>query len=775
MKRSCLYHQCLSSLALVSVALWIAAGTKVDGNPPPGPTPENQAEEQAARGNYDAAVTLWRSALADAVGKNDVHRQLADAVGVAQALGELGQNRLAEEALEKADGLAKTATDLRMQAQIESSLGTLYMYSTNPVDAEGLLIKSVALARQEKDEPLTATTLNNLANFNVCQGKNEEAFAEYSEGISLAQKNGDETLVVKILANLLTSTLNAGEFDLAKACALKIIVKEKDLPDSHEKAEAFLTAGKACVDIFTQTQPDDDDLRLKAYDAYQQAEAIALRLNDARALSYALGYEGELYEMEGRPSEALELTRHAAALVLQIKSSDVLFRWQWQIARILALQHQFEPAISAYQSAVATLQTVRHDLSLHYGNINYHSSFREAAGAVYYELADLLLQRADQAGTDADAQTDLLAARDTVEELKAAELEDYFQDDCANLLKAKVAKIETISTTAAVIYIIPLADRTEILVGMPSGRIERVKSPVTSAQIEETATAFRFNLENRTTDEYLEQATQMYDWLIKPLLPLIDHQKIDTLVFVPDGALRTIPMAALSDGEHFLVEKYAIATTPGLTLMEPKPLGQVRHNLIINGLSDGVQGFPGLPYVPEEVKKINDLYGGPEYLNGQFNKPNIQKEFSADNYSIVHIASHGHFDSDASKSYVLTYDGKLSLDDIERLIRPSQLRDQPVEMLTLSACQTAAGDDRAALGLAGIAVKAGARSAFATLWCVNDETSSVLVGDFYTNLHNQAGISKAQALQLAQIKLLTDPHYRHPCYWAPYLIIGNWL
>ena len=227
--------------------------------------------------------------------------------------------------------------------------------------------------------------------------------------------------------------------------------------------------------------------------------------------------------------------------------------------------------------------------------------------------------------------------------------------------------------------------------------------------------------------------------------------------------------------EHFLIEKYAIATTPGLTLMEPKPLTLQKNNLIINGLSDSVQGFAPLIYVPDEVKRLNGLYGGPELMNGQFTQANVGKELSVDSYSIVHIASHGHFDNDARKTFILTYDGKLSLDELERMIRPSQMKDKPVELLTLSACQTAAGDDRAALGLAGIAVKAGARSAFATLWCVNDETSSMLVGDFYTNLHNIAGISKAKALQQAQVKLLFNPRYGHPCYWAPYQIIGNWL
>jgi len=98
-----------------------------------------------------------------------------------------------------------------------------------------------------------------------------------------------------------------------------------------------------------------------------------------------------------------------------------------------------------------------------------------------------------------------------------------------------------------------------------------------------------------------------------------------------------------------------------------------------------------------------------------------------------------------------------------------------VELLTLSACQTAAGDDRAALGLAGVAVKAGARSVLATLWSVHDESAARLMGQFYSHLRNDPGITKARALQLAQTALLRDPAFDHPCYWAPYLIIGNWL
>jgi CHAT domain-containing protein len=246
---------------------------------------------------------------------------------------------------------------------------------------------------------------------------------------------------------------------------------------------------------------------------------------------------------------------------------------------------------------------------------------------------------------------------------------------------------------------------------------------------------------------------------------------------VPDGALRTIPMSALHDGEHFLIEKFAVAVSPGLELtIEAKTGRRPAPRLMIGGISDSVQNFPALPNVPAEVAAIGKLFlQNDTLMNGAYTNSSVEKMLTAGPFSIVHIASHGHIDNDVRKSFVLTDDARLTLDDLERLIRPFQLKDTPLELLALSACQTAAGDDRAALGLAGMAVKAGARSAFATLWFVNDKASAQVVIDFYTALKNSPERSKAQALQTAQKALIADRRFQHPCYWAPYLIIGNWL
>jgi CHAT domain-containing protein len=246
--------------------------------------------------------------------------------------------------------------------------------------------------------------------------------------------------------------------------------------------------------------------------------------------------------------------------------------------------------------------------------------------------------------------------------------------------------------------------------------------------------------------------------------------------------MRTIPMGALYDGEKFLVEKYAVAVSPGLTLMRPEPLNRVGKQLQV--LKAGVtvqrtvgdQVFAALPSVSGELAEIGRLYPGATLKDETFRNVQLEQRLEQDAFTIVHIASHGQFRADARDTFILTFDSTLSLDMLERLMLPSKFREQPIELLTLSACQTATGDDgaRAALGMAGIAVKAGARSAMATLWFVSDEASSELVGRFYGELRDNPTLSRAESLQRAQLHVLQTDRFRHPYYWAPFLMIGNW-
>jgi CHAT domain-containing protein len=209
-------------------------------------------------------------------------------------------------------------------------------------------------------------------------------------------------------------------------------------------------------------------------------------------------------------------------------------------------------------------------------------------------------------------------------------------------------------------------------------------------------------------------------------------------------------------------------------MTDPRPIKREAIKVLAVGVTEAVQGFPALPNVSAELEALRGMFGSTTLVDKEFVVSNLEKKLKEEPFTIVHVASHGEFSGDAGKTFLLAFDDKLTLDRLDQMVGVFKFRDDPLELLTLSACDSAAGDDRAALGLAGMAVKAGARSALATLWNINDEASAGLVVDFYRELKNPS-ISRARALQRAQVKMLSDPRYEHPGFWSAFLLINNWL
>jgi CHAT domain-containing protein len=223
-----------------------------------------------------------------------------------------------------------------------------------------------------------------------------------------------------------------------------------------------------------------------------------------------------------------------------------------------------------------------------------------------------------------------------------------------------------------------------------------------------------------------------------------------------------------------LVERVPLAVVPSLTLTDPKPINREGIRLLASGISSSVFGYSPLPNVDREIESVSQTFSGETLMNDEFHTAAFEARIAEKPYGIVHIASHAEFAADASQSYLITYDRKLPMNELARIIEQARYRDQPLELLTLSACETAAGDERAALGLAGVALRAGARSAVGTLWSVNDEASADLITHFYAEL-GKPGRSRAQALQRAQLAILKTRGYEHPAYWSPFLLISSWL
>jgi len=709
-----------------------------------------------ARGAFVEAVAAWKEAAAINEKAKQPERQADALLNLGQAYHALGQRQLAMDSLENGLALAK-APERRMK--IKAALGAVSAFSRHDERAETLLRESLEEARKLGDADTVASILNDLGNLLVAQGHAGDAIRTYEEA---AGKAADPLLAAKAFANLASAAPNGQMAGQANRRALQTLAK---LPDTHDKAALLLTIGRT----WSRHKEGEDALA-----AWKHAGEIALRIGDDLTRSYAIGFLGELLEGSGHHEDAMKFTREAAFLAQKTHSSDALFRWEWQKGRLFTRLGDAPAAIESYRRAITALDPIRHDIAIGFGNANRGSSFREAVGPLFFQMADLLLQRAAHETDPAQVQASLREARDTVELLKSAELVDYFQDDCVNLLRSKTAGIERISPTAAIIYLIPLPNRTELLLGTSDG-LQRFPIGVGEQELTAVIRTFRRKLETRTTYEYLTEGRKLYDWLVRPMESTLAQHGVDTLVFVPDGALRTIPLSALHDGRAFLINRYAVAVTPGATLTDPHAMERKSAHILLGGLSEPVQGFQPLAFVPQELDSIRKLHGGTVMLDQQFLTSRVGDKFRGEQYSIVHFASHGSFDRNAHDSFVLTHDSKMTLDDLERFIRPGQFRGRPVELVTLSACQTAAGDDRAALGMAGIAVKSGARSAVASLWFTNDQASSQLIAKFYEYMWQEPGISKAQAMQKAQLSMLDTFAYRHPCYWAPYLVIGNWL
>jgi CHAT domain-containing protein len=477
-----------------------------------------------------------------------------------------------------------------------------------------------------------------------------------------------------------------------------------------------------------------------------------------------------MYEADARYDEAEQLTRRALFLAQEEDSPEALYRWQWQMGRLYRAAGEDDRALAAYRASVRSLGELSGLVAA--GSADIQASFRRQVTPVYEGLVDVLLSKVTGTGEGEGDQALLREARNVLEDLKAAELRDYFHDEC---LDARRRASPDEIPGALVIYPIILPDRLELIVG-GSGRLSRHVTPVDAQTFTREVRAFRNALVKRTTYQYLAPARQLYDWLIRPLQPRLASGEVDTLVWVPGGVLRTIPFAALRDRETktFLVEQYPLAITPGLTLTEPRGIDRESVKLLAAGISEAVMGYPALEHVPRELDALAQVFPGEQLRNADFSVDNFAERMAAAPHGIVHIASHGEFAADISESYILAYGEKLSMDRLATLVSATRFRDQPLELLTLSACKTAAGDERSALGLAGVALQAGARSALATLWSVDDAAAADLVSEFYVQLAKPE-LSRAAALQQAQLATMKRFRYRHAAYWAPFLLISSWL
>ncbi|CBN54033.1 MULTISPECIES: CHAT domain-containing protein [Kamptonema] len=351
---------------------------------------------------------------------------------------------------------------------------------------------------------------------------------------------------------------------------------------------------------------------------------------------------------------------------------------------------------------------------------------------------------------------------------------------------------------SAIIYVVSRLDRLELILVPSLGRPIRHSVPAAKREVLfPVVNEFRNEVTNsrqRNTNSYLVSAQQLYQWMISPLEGDLKKLEIDTLLLSLDPGLRSIPIAALHDGNQFLIEKYSFSLIPSFSLTNTRYASVSNASVLAMGASEFTDKSP-LPAVPVELSAIASEWQGKSFLNSTFTLENLTWQRSRQDYRIIHLATHAEFlPGKPGNSYIQLWDSKLPLNRVRNL----NWDNPSVDLLVLSACKTALGDREAELGFAGLAVQSGTKSALASLWYVDDRGTLGLMTEFYHELGKAA--IKADALRFAQIAMLkgnvrvengklftatgtyslppalTQQDKRdfiHPYYWSGFTLIGN--
>jgi CHAT domain-containing protein len=509
------------------------------------------------------------------------------------------------------------------------------------------------------------------------------------------------------------------------------------------------------------------DLKADIQQILTQVTEQSQQINSKQGLAYSWGLQGKLHEIQQDFNAAENSTIQALNTLDSYQNKpDIAYQFLWQLGRIRKATGKTELAISNYTQAVDLLKGLRQDIVA--TDLDSRFNFQENVEPVYRDLIDLRLQRADE------TQSDLRESINLIESLQIEELNNFFKIAC---IDEEATKIDQADPTAAVFYPIILPNRLEVIIALPGQPLRHYFTPVSADEVRQVNLEIRRKLGLLFNEkDILPQTQKLYNWLIRPIQTELKNSNITTLVFVLDGVLRNIPMTFLQDGEQYLIENYNVAIAlPGLKLRNPNALNSKALKLLVGGLSEASQNFPPLPAVQEEIENISEQFPSSKVLlNDEFTIPNLQNQINRLNAPIIHLATHGQFSSNREDTFILTATDKIKINDFESLLKTQEENGiNPIELLVLSACQTASGDNRATLGLAGVAVRSGASSTLATLWSVNDQSTAQLMETFYQKL-TQPNISKAEALRLAQLDLL-ERGYRKPFYWAPFILVGNWF
>ncbi|MGB3137725.1 MAG: CHAT domain-containing protein, partial [Nodosilinea sp.] len=656
---------------------------------------ENLARAYQQLGRLPAAIEAWAAAI-------DIHRRVGSTTQVGRSLTELAQVHLslgqhrraiallcspkAETAIDSCEpssalSISLAAADTLGQAAALGSLGEAYRLQGDYAEAKIFLDQGLALATEAGYTQFEVPMRNSLGSIasrqaqiefrraegideigldgkeflQKAQGHEATAQQQFEQALAIAQQQFNSSAEFQTRLNLLPIYRRQEDRAAIASTRERLGALITQLPASREAAYGAISLGRSYQPLGKAFSCVSSNSAVESRQWLERGEAIAAQINDQRAGSFALGELGHLAECRDDFGTALSLTQQAQVAATQdLNSADSLYLWQWQAGRIYRQQGQPDKALAAYNQAVATLDSIRTEILTADQDVQF--DFRDTVDPIYRELIELQLARVPDSQRIAIKQlpqsgafSPLEAALVTADALRLAELQNYFGNDCI-LSPVAEARVDLLaaSTGTAVISSVIFPDRTALIANIPNQPSQLVWINNTQ-ELQTTTIEFRKGIEDRATEPYdTTLAEQLYAQMIAPLEASLQSAGINTLVFIHDGFLRSVPMAALHNGSQYLIEKYAIATTPALTLTAPAALRSENLQALVVGSSKSVtvdgQIFTPLPRVTGEVEAVvAALPNSKQLLDDEFSQSQLQQALQADTYSILHLATHGLF------------------------------------------------------------------------------------------------------------------------------------
>lgn len=705
------------------------------------------------------------------------------------------------------------------RARTANGLGLTYMRMGMPAQAEPYLREAYAATVDATDRARHGIDLANLL---ASRGEKKEAVALYEEALRLLP--ADVTVALSVGLNI--ARMESGEARLGRLARLESILAQ--VADPRERARFAINLGVQAK------ESGPGGLRL-AYQMLDMARTLALEARDARLGAEALDHLSQLYEDGKRADDALRLTAQGILLAQSADARDLLLRLEWRQARLMRQSGRQDAAISAYRRAVGHIEAIRQDIPVEY--MDGRSSFRETLEPVYLGLADLLLQQSALANGEEKAarlreardtvelikQTELedfLGDRcsvDTVRQAagrgtlppRTAVLYPVILPDRLELLVETPSGLQhrTVPVTADALRADVLGYAAALRAVQPYQRTARRLYDALLKPFEDIVASERVETMVIVPDGVLrllpfsalhdgqQFAIQKYAIAMVPGLTMTSTQRRENAGRHPRALLAGVsePGQVVEKLPDFMTEQLLAAgdaasmdarapasrtiITRALQQRDMKPAPKKAASGLPEAekaeRSRKLQQILALSGVQEEIDALGRLAPGQTLLNQTFSAEAFGEQIRRGNFGIVHIASHGVFGGTADTTFIMAHDDLITIDRLQEFLRTASGRDQGIELLTLSACETAEGDDRAPLGLTGAALKARARSVLGSLWPVADEAAKTMMTQFYANLA-QPGSGKVQALQTAQLQVMGERNFAHPFFWAPFVLVGGW-